>query len=172
MKLKRVLAREWLLFLLLLFLTPGVVSVYHWVRAPKTSEDIPEEHPRLYDLLVTAPSNDAQLLIAPNLPKGTRDTARLKFIAKRPLKGEAVNPAEIIYDEKPPQTPPEDGLNQINVVFNAYDLILLTAVFTVPVLRIDPPKLLIQNESVPSHRRGQTVPKRMAPLTILQCRSI
>jgi len=82
MKLKRVLAREWLFFLLLLFLSPGVLSVYHWVKAPKTSEEIPEEHPRLYDLLVTAPGYDAQLLIVPNSPKSKRDQEILDFVIK------------------------------------------------------------------------------------------
>jgi hypothetical protein len=85
-KFKRVIAREWLLFLLLLFVSPAIVSVYHWMRAPKAPEDIPEEHPRLYDLLITVPGYDAQLLVAPNLPKGKRDQEILEFVEKHPLK--------------------------------------------------------------------------------------
>ena len=68
-KFKRVIAREWLLFLLLLFVSPAIVSVYHWMRAPKAPEDIPEERPRLYDLVITALGYDATLLIDPNLRK-------------------------------------------------------------------------------------------------------
>jgi len=56
------------------------------MRAPKAPEDIPEERPRLYDLVITAPGYDATLLIDPNLPKGKRDEAILDFVAKHPLK--------------------------------------------------------------------------------------
>ena len=98
MKVKRVIAREWLLFLLLLFVSPAIVSVYHWMRAPRAPEDIPEEHPPLYDLLITVPGYDAQLLVAPNLPKVKRDQEILEFIVKPPLKRKVINafdPAEL-----------------------------------------------------------------------------
>jgi hypothetical protein len=87
MNFKRAIAREWLLFLLLVLVTPVIVGLYQWARTPRVSDEIPNQFtkPRLYDLIITAPGYDAQLLIAPDLPKSKRDQEIVEFDAKHPL---------------------------------------------------------------------------------------
>lgn len=49
MKFKRLIAREWLIFLIFFLLTPSVVAVYKWISAPKTTTDESPESSSLYD---------------------------------------------------------------------------------------------------------------------------
>jgi hypothetical protein len=65
MRLKRIIAREWLIFLLVFFLSPTVLALYKWVRAQEIPSHVPDDRPRLYDLLVTAPGYETQLLVDP-----------------------------------------------------------------------------------------------------------
>ena len=39
MRLKRIIAREWLIFLLFFFLSPAVLAVYRWTSTPKETTD-------------------------------------------------------------------------------------------------------------------------------------
>jgi hypothetical protein len=90
MNLKKAIAREWLLFLLVFILSPMIVAVYHWTETPKTSEDFLYENPRIYDLVILAPGYDSQFRVDSSLPKVERNQTILKFVAEHPLKKDVV----------------------------------------------------------------------------------
>jgi hypothetical protein len=51
MSFKRVIAREWLIILVFFFLSPPIVALYEWIRAPKETTD-PSTSFALYDSFI------------------------------------------------------------------------------------------------------------------------
>jgi len=54
-KLKKIIAREWLILILFFFLSPAVLGTYSWISTPKQyNEGIPAYHyPHIYDKIFT-----------------------------------------------------------------------------------------------------------------------
>jgi hypothetical protein len=83
---KRVIAREWLLFLLAFILSPAIVAVYHWTMTPETGNGFLYEHTRIYDVVLLAPGYDAEYRVDSSLPKHERDQAIVRFVDQHPPK--------------------------------------------------------------------------------------
>src|SRR5262249_5745673 len=82
MKFKRLLAREWLIFLIFFFLSPPIVALYEWTSAPKETTD---KYNSLYDHFI--PDDEIPILrekLSKQL-KLTESTPPKKFVPPEDL---------------------------------------------------------------------------------------